>query len=432
MSFTYAYTPKFLYFVNISIFTTQGKTFDVLTKFLQFVNISIFTNTVTIVTPTKKPGLVPNADHIRSPTNTPRRVKRLLCRTHFLPFILPWLDSETLTALDKALTDSVSRRYLENCTVTAIKNLQNENLNYSHMQKRDFLFSKNIPLRWSRKSWLNDSRRHQNGRNYISDKCFKSILDQSVAFSTPIRDYIHLREGPSTKIPFSLCAGPGLYRNNHRRDDTMFDLLFQGHLPGSSIAICHSLSHMRYQYISFSLTDIDSKTFIHDNLFQYGSVGVGVIRPLNQFECRSNLDLTKSFDMRQMKTVVDTLPYYKSSRIACAHRCPDMVFITPTDTSSAPYKDVHYTSAVIRTYHDTLTRTNGSYNPISEWCTEYGLLLDKDRGTLSLFNHGISQNLVIEGLHGEYNFFIQVEGCPGSRLSTYGKPEFRIKATTFR
>lgn len=399
---------------------------------LLFVNISALTARARIVTPTKEASTPLESDNVESQTTKHKRLKRILCTTHTLPLILPWLDCETLTALDKALINSASRRLLENCTARAIKNLQNENSRYSVMQKKDFLFSKNIPLRWRRKSWLNGCSRHQNQRNYISDKSFLPILKQDISFSTPMRDYIHLREGPFAKVPFYLCTGPGLCHENNLQDGDVFDLLFQGHVHGSSIAICHSLTQERFQYISFRFSDIGSNTYIHDNLFQLGSVAVGIIRPIHTQSLRSNLDLTKSCDMRRMQTVVNTLPYYSPSRTMCAHRCPDMVFITHVDTSRAPYKDIYYQSAVYKTYHDTLTTSRQLYKPLAEWCTEYGLLLDKASGTLSLFNHGILQNLVIDGLHGDYDFFIQVEGCPGPRMDIHGKPEFTIQATTFR
>lgn len=384
-----------------------------------------------VVTPAKETSIHVELDRVKRTTKS-RRMKRVLCKTDILPLILPWLDCETLTALDKAFTDCASRRLLENCTVRAMKNLLDENKNYSIMQKKDFLLSMTIPLRWRHKSWSNDSMRHQNRRNYISDASFLPILNHDITPSTPIRNYIHIREGPLTKVPFCLCIGPGLCNNNNLRDDAVFDLTFEGHVNGSSIAICESLPQERFQYISFSFSDIGSNTYIHDNLFQHGSVSVGIIRPLCTLRLTRNLDLTKSCDMRRMQSVVDTLPYYMAPRQTCAHRCPDMVLITHVDTSQGACKDVYFQSTVYKTYHDTLTTSRSPYQPLAQWCTEYGLLLDKARGTLSLFNHGMSQGVVVDGLYGEYDFFLQVEGCPGPAMHILGKPEFKIKATTFR
>ena len=320
--------------------------------------------------------------------------------------MIQYLDINSLIALDLAVIDPIQRQYLNNAAIIGCNEmfLRGKEYEDDEFVGQEFFNEQFLHLQMEYKMVKRPCWK------YLIDERLRNAIKSEGVKTTPLRQYLHARDGPATQITLDFCIGPGLLTNNQacfndntsRKDNN--DLLFSGKMMGelrndiTSVAIFKYTPKRKQQYMSIDFNDIQSmqRSFIKYDLKDWCKFGIGVMRPIDETYIRTQIDIRKPFDVRKMENIMLLAndPQYK--RQFNHFPCHDMVFISHGELCCVNY--------------DQLLIKKKIFTPTVKDMSEFGLLLDHDSGTLTYFSHGIRQNIKINRLKGDYTFFIQIGG----------------------
>lgn len=377
--------------------------------------------------------------------------KKISIPPSLISSVLPFLDGRTLTSLDKAIIDPVARQYLNNSVITERDSIFRQNATFIRNidMLESFLYNKHQDnlLRMSDRR-LEERLPCPISRNYLSSPLLKDIICQRYNKISPMRQYLHARDGPFQKLPFQQCIGPGLefahimdfgeeffreqisiYRQRHKhrplsmfRDTIKSSVVFELFNEDSCVAFLEPVSTKGSQYVSFTLSDLPFETTVANRFNNTCSIAIGVIRPIDFEWLQTQRDITQPFDLRKVETHVLLAKDPSYNRNFDDYPCHDMIFIG----NGRSY----------RISHDQLVMYKKGFSVTTPYISELGLLLNHDEGRLSYYKHGVYQTFNAGIIRGPYIFFLQINGDSLEeeelwRLS-YPKPKIIVSATTFR